>query len=504
MINKFKGRIFGMMALLTVSAGCSALGSAVVPDSAVGAGPSITDQVKEGKRPLSDMVSSKDDDTILKKIPEPEGIVAEHGIMAARGSDELIKSELQRLMSAFGEDEEVPQVYFDEVRGWVRLFQANQQYKKFVTASLKQSAKYMPTLKDILSKKGIPEDMAYIAFIESGFNPRAVSPTGAMGMWQFIPGTARNYALKVGKNSDERLDPVRSTYAAAEYFHDLIAIFGPGSYLLAMAAYNSGEGKIISCLKGIENPFEQRNFWHIRPCLSKETREYPPKIIAASIIGNNPAAFGFPVFKNEDDDSVASVTTADFRSARDNTVVAVRRRIASNENVHELEKPQKEAGHRSIAYVVKKGNRLESIARVFGVEAHDIKTWNRLKTDKIVVGQHLSIRSGQPHELVTYKVRKGDTIRDISDAFNVRPSHLVTCNGLKNGLHLNEGQTLIVYMDNSRKPVIHLARKGISLVRIAEKYNVKVKDVMMWNNMTSTSVQAGHRIKIYAKQSRDI
>lgn len=206
------------------------------------------------KQPKADDLlssSTEENNPLLKDIPESEiKSVSEDG-SASAGNDNLIRGELERIMLEFGEDDDLPQVFFDEVKGYIRLFQTNAQYRKFVTASLKRSAKYMSTVKGILSKRGIPEDMAYIAFIESGFNPKALSHAGALGMWQFMPGTGRDYALKVGRSIDERLDPVRSTYAAADYFHDLIAIFGPRSFLLAMAAYNSGEGRIIGCLKGI-------------------------------------------------------------------------------------------------------------------------------------------------------------------------------------------------------------------------------------------------------------
>jgi membrane-bound lytic murein transglycosylase D len=340
--------------------------------------------------------------------------------------------------------------------------------------------------------------MAYIAFIESGFNPKALSHAGAKGMWQFIPGTARNYSLQVGKNLDERLDPVRSTYAAADYFRDLIAIFGPRSYLLAMAAYNSGEGKVISCLRG-KDPFEERNFWHIRPCLSKETREYPPKIIAASIIGNNPEAFGFPKYK----DTPAEFVIAESDSLTPKAVRVAFRKGAVTKTEKEglvAEREEKRVKRQKpIVYTIVKGDKLDLIAGAFGVDASEIKQWNKMGSDKLLAGKTLKIYPRTALEKVSYKVKKGDTIADISQGFDVRPSQIVLCNGLKNGLQIKAGQTIVFYKKDERKPIIHVVKKGATLSHISDKYGVRMREVMMWNNMDTTTVIAGQRLKIYAK-----
>lgn len=416
-------------------------------------------------------------------------------------NDKLIENEIKRIMLEFGEDDEMPQVFLDEVRGYIRLFQSRPQYRKFITASMERSSKYISLTKNVMLKRGIPEDMAYIAFIESGFNPLAQSYAGARGMWQFMPGTARNYGLRVGKNIDERSDPVRSTYAAADYIHDLLAIFGPRSFLLSMAAYNSGEGKIISCLKNIDNPFEERTFWHIRPCLTNETREFPPKIIAATIIGNNPEAFGFPRFEDEKGDYSAPVLV-DYKLPEDKAIPAVYTYSAQKNKAEEtftksIQHRSKQNKTKPVFYIVKKGNSIDSIAEVFGIENSDIRRWNSMKNDKLLAGQKLKIYPKTPIEQITYKVNKGDSIVKISESFKVRPRHIVICNGLKNGWDLNADQTLIFYKEVTEKPLIHIVRKGATITHISAKYNVKVRDIMMWNNLSSSKVHTGQKLKIY-------
>ena len=154
---------------------------------------------------------------------------------------------------------------------------------------LSRSGKYLDLMKGILKEQNVPEDIVFLPLIESGFNANAYSPARAVGYWQFIASTAKRYGLEINWWRDERKDPVKSTVAAANYLNDLYQIFG--SWNLAMAAYNAGEGKILKAL----NKAKADNYWallksrHIR----NETKNYVPKFIAASLIANSPQNFGF-------------------------------------------------------------------------------------------------------------------------------------------------------------------------------------------------------------------
>ncbi|OGW24569.1 MAG: hypothetical protein A2X59_03705 [Nitrospirae bacterium GWC2_42_7] len=154
---------------------------------------------------------------------------------------------------------------------------------------LGRSGQYIDLMQDILRKKDIPEDIVFLSLIESGFNPNAYSIASAVGPWQFIASTAKRYGLEINWWKDERRDPVKSTEAAADYLKDLYGMFG--SWNLAMAAYNAGEGRIMRAMK----KSKKVDYWglldtkHIRT----ETKEYVPKFIAASLIATNPKEFGF-------------------------------------------------------------------------------------------------------------------------------------------------------------------------------------------------------------------
>jgi membrane-bound lytic murein transglycosylase D len=184
-------------------------------------------------------------------------------------------------------DFDLPIVFNDAVKYYIVYFTTEK--KKVFTNWLRRSRRYVPMIKVILKERGLPEDLVYLAMIESGFNPKAYSPAKACGPWQFIYETGGRYGLKANFWVDERKDPEKSTIAAAKYLTDLFNQFG--HWYLAAAGYNAGEGRV-------ERAIEKHNtndFWELSKynALPKETREYIPKLIAASIIAKDPERFGF-------------------------------------------------------------------------------------------------------------------------------------------------------------------------------------------------------------------
>jgi membrane-bound lytic murein transglycosylase D len=152
-----------------------------------------------------------------------------------------------------------------------------------------RSGRYLGMIREVLKSRGLPEELAYTAMIESGFNPLAVSRVGAKGMWQFMAGTARRYGLRVDQWIDERLDPEKSTVAASKYLRDLYNMFG--SWALAQAAYNAGEVKVSRAIRATGSS----DFWTLAKTnhLRTETKQFVPAIQAATLIAQNPAQYGF-------------------------------------------------------------------------------------------------------------------------------------------------------------------------------------------------------------------
>lgn len=212
--------------------------------------------------------------------------------------------------------------------------------------ALGRKDKYDDMITAKLEAKGMPRDLIYLAMIESEFNPNAKSPVKAVGLWQFMSGTAKRFGLAVGKHVDERKDPARATDAAVAYLSNLHERFG--SWYLAAAAYNSGEGTVLKALKQVlgKTTGTDEDFFRIMPSLPRETQDYVPKLIAAARIGNSPQAYGItPVVASLQTASVSSqaksakvvksaakrstkhfkAKTSSKRSTRSHTTVASRR-----------------------------------------------------------------------------------------------------------------------------------------------------------------------------------
>ena len=182
---------------------------------------------------------------------------------------------------------DIPVTYNERVRQWIHFFQSSgrSSFRRW----LERSSRYLPVIQYELTKAGLPQDLVYVAMIESGFSPSAVSHKAAMGMWQFIAPTGRRYGLKVDWWIDERKDFSKATRAAIDYMRDLHKQFN--SWYLVAASYNMGENGVARLIAR----HGTNNFWDLadRGALPRETRDYVPKIIAAMLISKAPALYGF-------------------------------------------------------------------------------------------------------------------------------------------------------------------------------------------------------------------
>jgi pSer/pThr/pTyr-binding forkhead associated (FHA) protein len=225
---------------------------------------------------------------------------------------------IDEVMHAFGEQQyHIPPEMAEAVKGHLATYSG--PLKPTIQRYLKRRLNYYPEITKVFRENNLPEELAYVAMLESGYNPQAKSAAGAVGLWQFMPGTARDFGMTVSPTQDDRLDPARSTRAAAEYFKDLIAIFGSSkSVMLAMAAYNAGEGRVIAALRKIEDPVNDRDFWHLYRigCFAEETREYIPRVIALIIISKHPEEYGFATVSasNNASEPPAENDFVDFRA----------------------------------------------------------------------------------------------------------------------------------------------------------------------------------------------
>lgn len=298
--------------------------------------------------------------------------------------------------------------------------------REVVTLWVHRSSRYLAMIREVLRTRGLPEDLAFTAMIESGFKPDAVSRVGAKGMWQFMAGTARRYGLRVDRWVDERLDPEKSTVAAAAYLRDLYNQFG--SWALAQAAYNAGEVKVTRAIQKTGS----RDFWTLAQSrhLRRETKEFVPQIHAATVIGRDPDRYGFdfdevdpvtfdtltvpPATDLRRLATTAGLAPGDVRALNPTLVRGVtppggpwtlRLPAGERERVAAALAPRRapalaaskhvEVSHAAATgdvHVVRPRDTVSAIARQYGVSVGDVMRWNRLDSlDRIRPGDRLRV-----------------------------------------------------------------------------------------------------------------
>lgn len=188
---------------------------------------------------------------------------------------------------------DLPNLEHPSVDSWVTRFTTSPAMRRTLAIWLGRKTKYDDMISSKLAEREMPQDLIYLAMIESGFNPKAKSPAAAGGLWQFISETGRRYGLTVSRRVDERNQPDKATDAALSYLSDLYDRFG--SWYLAAAAYNTGEnrvGRIMRETTGSERGTDE-DYYAIASRLPRETRDYVPKMIAAARIAKDPQQYGF-------------------------------------------------------------------------------------------------------------------------------------------------------------------------------------------------------------------
>lgn len=391
---------------------------------------------------------------------------------------------------------------------------------------LQRSGKFFPMMKRIMREEGVPEDIVYLAMVESGLNPVARSWARAVGIWQFIHGTGSLYGLKRNFWYDERRDFELATRAAARHLRDLYEDFD--DWYLVMAAYNSGAGNVYRAMRRSGS----NDFWEMRRFLPRETRNYVPSYIAVAIIGLSPQEYGFDVeiadsldydyvTVNEclDLEVLAECAGTNEQTLRDlNPALihgctpptdAYRLRIpaATDKETFKQKYAELPASKRVFwfTHVVKRGETLTSLARKYGVsasvltDANDLSTRRRLRRGtKLMVPiakagkaprstetladiqpetkEPVSIRtqarrvrseesSTAGKTKLTYKVKRGDTIGHIAEWYNVRATDIRNWNNHPFGKTLRAGTTLTIWVDKEDLAVM----KKVNSLSLAEK-----------------------------------
>jgi len=448
---------------------------------------------------------------------------------------------------------DIPIVINEKVEHFIQYFQTTA--KNNFSNWLARSEKYIPFMRDLLKEKGLPEDLVYLALIESGFNPYAYSRSKAMGPWQFIYLTGKRYGLKVNWWVDERRDPEKSTIAAAKYLRDLYDMFE--CWYLAAAGYNAGENKIARAMKR----YRTEDFWELTKYgyLKQETKHYVPQMIAAALLAKDPEKYGFTGIEYQEPlryDKVMVPPAIDLRliaKASEITVEALKelnpelRRWCTPPDAQEyeikipfgkrdlfvknFESLRPGAGTSFKTHVVKKGDTPERIARLYRVELEPILEMNRLgKRSRLQVGTNLLIplpkeiqaKASKPTgekgrtsgtEEMTYIIKKGDTLWSISNEMGVNIGALSAWNKLHPETKLMPGDQLKIKVaggdspsspplnEKRKREITYMVKRGDSLWSIASRYNVTVAEIKHWNNLDgNVRIYPSDRLKLKVEE----
>lgn len=417
-------------------------------------------------------------------------------------------------------ESDIPLTFNSKVEYFTRYFQSSgrSSFAKW----LSRSERYIPMMRRVLRDEGLPEDLVYLAMIESGFTPHAYSVASAVGPWQFMSGTGKAYSLRIDPWIDERRDPLKSTVAAALYLKELYALFNNDWYLAA-AGYNAGENKILRAI----NMYNSRDFWELSKgeYLKRETKDYVPKLLAAAIIAKEPARYGFA--------DIAYLPPIEF------DVVKIPSRTD-----------------------------LELVAKICGISTHELRELNpelrRSCTPPDYPGYQLKIPKGSSAlfydaypkipegerytervRSAQYRAKRKDTLASVAKRFNTTPQTIAELNNLGRNARTLRGRLLTVPVqvassDGEAQPVLqpdrseksqrsvksaqagtpakarerderrvtefnkyYTVKRGDTLSSLAKRFNVTARVLSAWNDLKiKVALKPGKRIIVAKYQGR--
>ncbi len=388
------------------------------------------------------------------------------------------------------------------VQDWIEYFQG--RGSDYMETYLSRSSKYVPLMKEIFKREGLPEDLVYVALIESGFSSVAKSSANAVGFWQFMRATGKRYGLQCDSYVDERRDFIKATVAAADYFKGLYNLFG--SWYLAIASYNVGENKI----KNLVMKYHTRDFWKLAQMrrLPKETKNYIPKFLAARMIAKDPAKYGFKDIQ--------------YLPAIEFTEIELGHSVDLKKLASELNIDYDELKDLNPSY--KKGIALDKSGHLSLRVPKDSADKAKAAAAVALVKDRTQIKVVDDDEISFYRVRNGETLGGIARKFHTSARRLRALNNLGSKSRIVAGKKIkvpgdsVVGLSHSEmskhrrkrtersvavaKPSkvsrhIHIVKRGESIAQIAQRYNVSVAKLIRKNQIVKhQKLAVGARLEI--------
>ena len=399
-----------------------------------------------------------------------------------------------------------------------------------------RSQTYFPMIEKIFAEEEVPDELKYLALGESGLRPTVRSSAGAVGMWQFMYGTARSAGLEINTWVDERRDPELSTRAAARHFKELYESYN-GNWELVLAGYNCSYRCISRAARRAGKPIEENpTYWEIYPFLPRETRDFVPKFIALALLVSNHEMYGIEVDDLGQEitydivevngmlslEAAAMLAGTDLATIRNLNPSLIKATLPDQPEPYALKIPlgtfnrfvrafdnmPVEDKVAPSEYTVKRGDTLAAIARSVDTTIDELKSVNGISGHLIYPGQELLIPgsgftsnfalASRERQFVTYGESQTRPI-ELREEFQ-----LVELNGSTEEKPLM-GVTLSADVaDDMMVPTIHQVRRGETLGQIAERYDVSVRDLQQWNNIRGTTIYINQELSIHSVPAKAV
>lgn len=447
-----------------------------------------------------------DMDNALKSLDKAYGILLgeeEDSSTVIRQKDDLRLLIARKILdiytgkrvSTIGKQSEIPLIMNADVEKEIRSFQTVE--RSFFERSYERAGYYLPIMKQQLRQAGIPEELAWLPLVESGFQVHALSKARALGPWQFIPSTGYKYGLNRDLYIDERMNVEKSTQAAIAYLTDLHGLFG--DWLTALAAYNCGEGRVLKVISRQQIDYLD-HFWDLYRQLPYETARYVPRFLATLHIVKNPKKFGM----NLPDPYAKPIAFETVRTNRTMKLFDIACQLGISTDTLVMLNP--ELRH-----------------QITPDRPYDLKIPQGMGQQYALVADQ--IKESKPPappererktKVVKYKVKQGDTVATISKRFGVSSKSLMTANGMKSEGQLTTGKVLKIPVKTKEKgtavasgkkgkskkaaaePAVvkHTVKKGETLTQIAKRYGTTPGAIQKMNHLQTSQLKSGQVLKI--------
>ncbi len=470
---------------------------------------------------------------ILKIKTNDPDIIQQRDDLRITIARRIVEIYSSKFTTATGNGKEIPLIMNKYVEEAIRIFQTRE--RKFFIEAYKRSGRYRPMIIKKLKKAGLPQELSWLPLIESGFSVRALSRARALGLWQFIASTGYKFGLSRTRWVDERMDPEKSTDAAIAYLKELHQIFG--DWTTALAAYNCGEERVLRCIKAQKINYLD-DFWDLYPLLPQETAFYVPKFLAVLHIVSNPEKYGFklpppdPPIETDTvmvDKQVHLKTVAKYIGVSYKLLKELNPELRLNctpPEPYPLRVPKGKGEillariddipkwHPKMPYYirhrVRKGESLYILARRYHTTVSAIVRLNHLRSRRLIrEGRVLKIPVGRkrifsesspPRVLIydkkglRYKVQRGDSLWKIARRFGVTIKEIMLINGMRRPA-LKVGQiiyiptnTIHISSDKRLKLLPYKVKKGDTPYDIAKKFGMRLSEFLRINNLNKSSL----------------